>query len=59
MLILTSMLTGKNVSDNVVSEKLKIVPGSNHYVINWVIDSLKDRSHDRSCHDFVTKECYI
>ena len=32
------------VSHNVVSKKLKIVPGINHYVINWVIDFLKDRS---------------
>ena len=44
------------VSHNVVSEKLKIVPGINHYVINWVIDFLKDRSQ-RVCVDNICSDC--
>ena len=41
-----------SVSHRVVTDKLKKVPDINPYIVNWVIDFLKDRQH-RACVDKV------
>ena len=40
-------------SHHVVSEKLKLVPNINPYIVNWVIDFLRERSQ-RVCVDNLT-----